>query len=382
MTATLGAAVTTGLASYFVRRVITPDTPVDDLTVVAVTSDAITLTATAESTEPGRYGLWQNGFQTHARLGEVLTADEHHVVRRIDGIDRGILRPGPARLNGYYFCGPPTTSPGLDLHEVMIDGAAGPMPAWCGQVPGDRWAVLVHGRGALRAEGLRAVPTLQRLGISCLLPSYRNDVDAPASEDRLYHLGLTEWQDIEAAIRYAADHGAREVQLFGWSMGGAVVLQTLDRSALAAHVSRVVLDAPVLDWQRVMDFHAKQNRLPRRVGRYGQWMLRSPARGPLTGVADVVDVRETDWLTKAVQLTTPTLVIHSRVDEFVPYEPSALLAQTRPDLVQLATWESGRHCREWNVDSQRWEDLVADFCGPPQPPVHAAPVSPGSANDR
>ena len=38
----------------------------------------------------------------------------------------------------------------------------------------------------------------------------------------------------------------------GWSMGGAIVLQLLDRSPLSALVSRVVLDAPVIDWGDVL----------------------------------------------------------------------------------------------------------------------------------
>ena len=58
-------------------------------------------------------------------------------------------------------------------------------------------------------------------------------------------------------MRYAVDRGAREVLLMGWSMGGAIVLQLLDRSPLSALVSRVVLDAPVIDWGDVLAHHAQ-----------------------------------------------------------------------------------------------------------------------------
>ena len=62
---------------------------------------------------------------------------------------------------------------------------------------------------------------------------------------------------------YAVEQGAREVLLMGWSMGGAIVLQLLDRSPLSALVSRVVLDAPVIDWGDVLAHHAREHRVPR-----------------------------------------------------------------------------------------------------------------------
>ena len=45
--------------------------------------------------------------------------------------------------------------------------------------------------------------------ITSLLISYRNDTDAPNSADGLYALGGIEWLDVEAAIRYALENGAR-----------------------------------------------------------------------------------------------------------------------------------------------------------------------------
>ena len=146
------------------------------------------------------------------------------------------------------------------------------MPAWVvtpPEGPGERWAVLVHGRGARREETIRAMPPLLGRGWTCLVPSYRNDEGVPAGPDGRYALGLSEWRDVEAAMRYAVDQGAREVLLMGWSMGGAIVLQLLDRSPLSALVSRVVLDAPVIDWGDVLAHHARAHRVPPHVGSPG-----------------------------------------------------------------------------------------------------------------
>ncbi|MBB2892205.1 alpha/beta hydrolase family protein [Flexivirga oryzae] len=362
VTAAVGGG-TVGVSGYFARQIVTPVVHVDDVPVLEVGGDHVVFASTEESIAPGRYGLWQNGFDTHVRLGDVLDVDADRVTRRVDGVDFGSLRTGKARFNGYYFCGPPATSLPVALDETVIDTPLGPAPAWVDRVPGsDRWAVLVHGRGALRGETLRAVPVLQELGISSVIPTYRNDIGAPRSADHRYHLGLTEWADVEAALVYAAQHGAREVQLFGWSMGAAVVLQLLDRSWTAELVSRVVLDSPVVDWAPVLDFHAGEHRLPRLVSRVGANLLRGPLRRALAGLAEPVDIRQTNWVARSDELTRPMLLIHSAVDEFVPYAPSAALAAARPDLVQLETWDVARHCREWNVDPARWEQVVRDFC--------------------
>ena len=118
-------------------------------------------------------------------------------------------------------------------------GELGILPAWV--VPpaypapggGDRWAILVHGRGARREEALRAIGPLHELGWTALVPNYRNDEGVVAGPDGRYNLGLSEWRDIEAAIDHAARLGAQEIVLVGWSMGGAIVLQFLDRSPLS-----------------------------------------------------------------------------------------------------------------------------------------------------
>ena len=64
---------------------------------------------------------------------------------------------------------------------------------------------------------------------------------------------------------------------------------------------------------------------------------------------------------RADELRHPILLIHSLDDEFVPAQRSIDLAAARPDLVQLETWQVARHCKEWNVDQQRWERLVEAF---------------------
>ncbi|MBK6887452.1 MAG: alpha/beta fold hydrolase [Tetrasphaera sp.] len=366
----VGAVTGTGAASiagaaYFARRVLTPDRRRPDDTIILEAGDGhVVLGVGEETTVDGHYGLWLDGGRGHARVGEILAVDvaAGRVTRRVDGVDEGVLGPGTARWNPYYHWAAPAESLGVPTESVLVDAEVGPMPAWL--IPGtdpQRWAILVHGRGARRQECLRAVAPLRATRHTVLIPAYRNDEDAPPGPDGRYNLGLSEWRDIDAAMRYAVAHGARDLTLVGWSMGGAIVLQTLDRSDSAGLVGTVVLDGPVVDWADVLRFHARENHVPESIHRLSTTLMGRQWSRRLVGVHEAVDVARTNWVARAGELRHRMLLIHSRDDEFVPFGPSLELAQARPDLITWVPWETARHCKEWNTDPRRWEDAVVDF---------------------
>lgn len=362
---TAGAA---GLAAYFTRQVVTPNhVKPDDVWVIDVDLAAdpatVTLQATPETTAPGRYGLWFDGREGHARLGGVEHADDEVVVRRLEHVDRGVLRAGPARWNGYYYEGTPQSALGVPHQDVEVETELGPMRAWYVPAggPATTWALLVHGRGATREECLRAVEPMRAIGLSVLVCSYRNDAESPSDATGRYHLGDSEWRDVEAAVLWAVEHGAADVVLFGWSMGGAIVLQAATRSWLSDRVRAVVLDGPVVDWHAVLDHQSGVNHLPYRLTRMGHSMLRHPLGRRVIGLSEPLDLRRLDWVTRAAELHLPVLLIHSDRDEFVPNGPSLALGRARPDLVTVEPWEQGRHTKEWNTDPERWDAVVTTF---------------------
>ncbi len=377
--AAVGGAVSMGTATYFAHRIITPEhEKKDDTTVLEVGEGTVTLRATPETTSPGRYGLWLDKGQGHARLGDVVEAAvdpapprsgrqprRATVTRTVLGVDAGELVPGSARWNRYYYCGTPSSALGLAHEDVLVSSDIGDLPAW--RVPpapgtdtGD-WAVLVHGRSAQREECLRALPALHRLGFTSLVPMYRNDDGAPPSADGRYSLGLSEWRDIDAAMRYALAHGARRLVVLGWSMGGAIVLQALKRSDVAGRVHRVVLDGPVIDWGSVLAHQADLHLIPRPIDHLARSLMRSRLSRHLLRVAEPVDVAATNWVDRADEVTHRIFIIHSATDDTVPYQPSQDLARRRPGLVHTFVWPRARHCQEWNTNPSLWEDLVTSF---------------------
>lgn len=363
------AGSVSALAAYFARRVVTPDAePDQSLEILALVRTAegsdVILSANKDSTAPGRYSLFFSADTGHARLGEPkgYRLGDGTVTRAVEKIYFGDLSAAArGRFSGIVYDSPEDLD--VDYDEVEIPILGGMAPAWFvqGNSEADTWAICVHGRGANRKEGLRAIPTLQRLGLSALLVSYRNDGVAPAAVDGRYGLGATEWPDIEAAIDYAIARGAKEILLFGWSMGGAIALQVADRSRHARRIGALVLDGPVINWIDVLSHQAKRNRIPEAVGRFGQWLLVNKAGRWITGLAAPLDLKILNWVERHDQLRLPTLILHSEDDDFVPIGPSEQLAELNPDMVGLRRFSRAGHTREWNVDPQRWEAEVASF---------------------
>ncbi|WP_245723666.1 alpha/beta hydrolase family protein [Paramicrobacterium humi] len=365
--AALAAGLFGAVVTAVARRVVipVPTRPLDARVLSAAPRQrTITLAATPDTLLPGRYGLWVPGSERYHRLGPVLERTTQTVTRELiedDEVSR--IVPGPASFSGWYFRHPAEL--GLEFADVMIETELGDAPAWRFPAPEPSadapWAILVHGRGVQRPEVLRAVPVLHAAGYECLVVSYRNDGEAPASADGRYGLGATEWRDVDAALAYAAEHGAPRVVLMGWSMGGAIVLQTAQRSIHDSIVDGVILDSPVVDWRSVLRFQAKASRIPPLVRDTAMWLIGSRAGRLLTGLRHPIDLDRLDRVAHAGELHHPVLILHSDDDGFVPSDASHALAEARPDLVTLVTFSVARHTKLWNFAPERWSDAISEW---------------------
>lgn len=352
-TVALLLAATGGVGWYFAGEVITvthqpPDFP---LTVSAVTDTEVTLPAEPETTREGAWGLqWSDG---RAVLGEVVRSDADTVVRRIDGVVYGKLREGlAARIDAWTYGEDPKQAHDIAFESVEVPTELGDAPAWL--VPGDRdtWVIAVHGRNADPREALRAIPIYRDAGYPVLAVTHRNDVGAPASPDGYHHLGDSEWADVAAAVDYALAHGAADVVLHGWSMGGAVVMTTLRRMDDAASVRGVVLDSPVLDWNSTLDKQAGQRFLP----------------GPVTELAkslaewragfDLADLDQRDF---APDLKTPTLLFADTADETVDVDATLEFAEAAPAGLVTVVKTAVGHTASWNEDPGAYASNLEDF---------------------
>ena len=349
----LGAAT---VSILFARAVVTPPKRrIEDVRILAHDTKTITLSSTIDSLTPGSYSLWFRGDSGHAQIGEIVRYDTESVTRELVAVDFGDLGSARrGRLSGWYYLSP--SALGYPFSEVEIATELGAAPAWLipAAEPSTRWMIGVHGRAVQKQEALRSVPVIREAGYNCLLVSYRNDGDAPGSADNRYSLGDAEWRDVEAAMSFTLEHGATEIVLMGWSMGGAIVLQALTRSRHADVITGVVLESPVVDWVTALQFQGAAYRLPSALRRAVVALLSSRHTRWLTGQSTAIDIMRMDLVARSAELDTPILILHSDDDGFVPSTASRALAAARPDLVTFDWFTTARHTRLWNYDRDRW----------------------------
>jgi len=345
---------TAGAGWYFAAVVITPsrEYPVQ---IRAVDGDEVTLTRNEDTERAIPLSLvWAGG---HGRLGDVVRVDRSTVVRKLYGAPEGAAKAGlRAFPSSFVFEGDPRGTRGLDYTDVDVPGELGDMPAWL--VPGadpTTWVIAVHGRGAHRGEALRVLPALHAAGPTTLVMTYRNDEGAPAAPDGFYHLGATEWRDLVAGIDYARAHGAERIILYGWSMGGAIILHAL-RETTRPDVVGVVLDCPVVDWITTLRMQAAQRRLPAPL----TWSA-------LRLVEQRIGVRLAHLDFRAFEMPVPTLLFLDSDDRLVAPVPTREFAAANPSTVTLVETSGGGHVRSWNVDpegySARVSSFVSGLCG-------------------
>lgn len=335
--------------------------------VVAVEGGSITLTDPLgeDSVLDGDavWGIrWTRAAGTPAQVGYGQVSDdgtgEDEVTRSFEVLDGQAPQVGDlVDLDGYAFPPVPEAALGREAREVAFDGPDGDLPAWV--VPGERstWVVLVHGKGAERTEMLRMMRATVEAGLPSMSIGYRNDAGVAPDASGMYQFGTTEWQDLRAAVEHARENGADDVVLVGASMGGGIVAAYLERVPDAPVVG-IVLDSPMLDFGETVSFGAEQEELPV----FGH--VPAPLTWSAKRIATLrygVDWEELDYLDDTAWLRVPALVFHGTGDLRVPVGTSELLAERRPELVDLVVTPGAAHVASWNADPERYEARLTDF---------------------
>jgi uncharacterized protein len=302
---------------------------------------------------PGILGMTTPGG-SRLVLGQPETQSE--LVRRpvLAGGTAALRREKRGRLSGHL--GQTPSDHGVAYQDVELEGQA----MW--QVPGREprqssvWAIHVHGLGSQRSQTLRSVETFANLGITSLVPTYRTSLDSQTAPPRS-HLGLTEWQQVARAQEYAVAAGAEKIVFVGWSLGAAIVLQTIQQVPCPA-VRGALLVSPALDWRAIMLTGLAATHVPRWLASWAVSGFNLARRGgdphiywdELPGTSAATDPR------------VPILVFHGTDDHSVPIRLSRDLAERQPRWVRLVEFPGAHHTLEWNTDPALWDREIRAWC--------------------
>jgi uncharacterized protein len=336
--------------------------PAYKLSVTAVTPATVTLRVPPDPGQlltPGVWGIrWPTGY---GRVTRIVARGDDTVTRAFRHLTGAPLAVGTkVALDNKAFPSNPRVALGIPVHDVSYRGPLGSYPAWFVPGPRDTWAILLHGNSLDRLDTIKIVPALHRHGLPVLMISYRNDAAAPEDPSGMLRYGQTEWQDLAGAVQYALGHGARRVVLVGYSMGGGIAASFLERSPLAARVSGVVLDSPMLDFSRAVDLGASRERLPL-AGFPLPQSLTDMAKW-IAGYRYGVDWTSLDYLDGAAKLQAPVLLFQGTADKMVPPATSDELARIAHDVTYVRVGGAG-HLDSWNLDPARYDRAVQAFVG-------------------
>jgi pimeloyl-ACP methyl ester carboxylesterase len=327
-------------------------TPHHDITtaagsVVKVGSGEVVLQRRTSTLRVGEYGLVYPGGR--AIVGDISATTANAVTRPLSSVSGTLTAGTKVQIDPDVWGGDPESSLGIPYKNVDVDGQLGEMPAWQVDGAGSTWLIFVHGIDGKRQGGLRPMSTIAASGIPSLYITYRNDVGAPKSADGLFHLGDTEWRDLDAAVQYAKAHGAQKFILYGDSMGGSIVTQFIHRSKDADRVIGMVLDAPVLNWSGVLDNQA--NRL--KLG------LLAPLVLDFVSARANISLSSLDELDQTSAFTMPIILFQGLADPLVPPAESEEFAE-KTGATYVPVPKAG-HIQSWNVNPGSYESHLASF---------------------
>ncbi|MDQ1075618.1 MULTISPECIES: alpha/beta hydrolase [Microbacterium] len=352
-------AVHLALGGYVARRLIAPRAA-KPFVPVEIDGDTVSVPATAESRQPGTYGVWLDDG-AHLTVGEIVRDDGARIVRSLVARPDG-LADGPARgaWTSQSIGAPEEVGP--TQHVAIPLRRGGDARAWViGDPDAARWTIHVHGLRSSRSGALRSAPAAHDAGWTSLVVSYAGDEEAAPAEALPSSLGMREWRDVDDAISYAVEHGAREIVLVAWSMGATIAMLALEESRHRAAITGLVLVAPALDWNRIVARAVRGVHLPGSVGATALRVLESRLGSRVLGLIEAVDARALNWVDGPRPAPAlPTLIVHSLRDPVVPVTGSTAYTARHPE-ASLVAFDATGHCNEANQDPERFRGAITGF---------------------
>ena len=252
----------------------------------------------------------------------------------------------------------PESVSGVEYKDIFYESNVGSFPAYLTSDGENGIVIFVHGfRGNYAREvfSLMRAKDLAELGYRSMVIAYRNDRGLPKDPSGIYQYGVTEWEDIDAAVDEARKYN-ENVVLFGISGGGGPVSSWIENSSDLSKVNGIIYEAPVISfWESVeVNGAARFPWLPEALFSYFKIV---------TELRYGVDFDSMDFREAVINSSIPTLLFHGDDDEWVPVEMSDLIAQSRDTNFTYIRYENVGHVTSWNADPDNYIYQLDLFLG-------------------
>lgn len=308
---------------------------------------------------PGTLGLyWKGGY---GQVGGIVASGDSWAERTFSTSSQTPLpicsSPSlehcePVDIEGWAYETDPQDV-GLEFEDIEFPSPLGSFGAWVvPAVDSTTWAIHVHGWSAARREAVRMLGAYHQQSVTSMVIDYRNDPGRPIDPSGHYRFGLSEWEDLQAAVLHAIEGGASSILLAGYSTGAAAVMAFMERSSLATKVVALVLDAPNINMTETVKAAARERSVPPPL---------------MAGVKAVADLRwqvgwdEINYVQRAGDLKVPILVFHGDADDRVPIDVSRELLAANPEHVTLFESAGAGHVMSWNIDPNLYNSRLESF---------------------
>jgi alpha-beta hydrolase superfamily lysophospholipase len=244
------------------------------------------------------------------------------------------------------------SEPAHELEAVEFTNSAGQrLAGWFMAPEGGRTvAILCHGFGTNRREGVDLVPWLAERGYGALLFDFQAHGE---SDGRYTTVGLREVDDLLSAVRFVQRRlgDGAPIAVIGFSMGGSVAIMA---AAHCASIGAVVADSPFATLHRVLarSFRAFFHLPPHLFALPTIWFAERLTGGRVGGVQPINSV--------AAIAPRPLLIIHGTADRLVDPEDSALLYAAAGEPKSLWRVEGAGHVQTRVIYPEEYFRRVKD----------------------
>ena len=245
-----------------------------------------------------------------------------------------------------------------DYEYIEYESDLGMFPAYLTSEGETGVVIFVHGfRGAFERDftAMLRAPDFENLGYRSMIISYRNDANAPKDPSGLYQYGVTEWIDLDNAIKYVEQNiNPDKIVLWGTSGGGGPVTSWLQNNPDSDRVDGIIFEAPVISfWESVeVNGKARYPFIPE---------LFFPYIKLFTEVRYGVDFDTMDFRDALVKSEVPVLLFHGDDDEWVPVDMSDYIADNRRTNFTYIRMSNVGHVTSWNADPVRYIFEIEKF---------------------